>query len=250
MESRKEPNTHRSTVTAEWEGFCPICRSPSTFSATDPWFREYLTCIRCVAGSVPRERALMLVLDRLRPNWRLLSIHESSPAVRGVSVLLTRECANYIPTQFFPNVPRGQMHDGFRCEDIEAQTFADKSFDLVVTQDVMEHVFHPDRAYGEIYRTLRPGGMHIHTVPIYSEKEHTEKCAALAADGGVVHLSTPEYHGNPIDASGALVTHRYGRDLPDLIAQWAPFSVEVTRFNDRYHGIVGAFTEVVVCTRQ
>jgi SAM-dependent methyltransferase len=192
----------------------------------------------------------MLVLDRLRPSWRSLRIHESSPAARGVSVLLLRDCPKYIPTQFFPNVAKGQRHGGIRCEDLEAQTFADESFDLVVTQDVMEHVFRPDQAHREIYRTLRPGGLHIHTVPIYSELEHTERCAVLADDGSVVHLSTPEYHGNPIDASGALVTHRYGRDLPDLICKWAKFSVEVVRFNDRYHGIVGAFTEVVVCTRR
>ena len=202
-------------------------------------------CSRCPAGSIPRERALMLILERLRPNWRWLHIHESSPVVRGVSLLLAHECPKYVPIQFFPGVPGGAMYRGFRCEDIEAQTFDNGSFDLVITEDVMEHVLHPDRAYREIYRALRSGGLHLHTVPIYSEMEKTETCAVLAEDGGIIHLSTPpEYHGNPIDESGALVTPRYGRDLPDMISEWAPFSVEVT---DLTTGVdFGAFGPVEV----
>lgn len=141
------------------------------------------------------------------------------------------------------------MHQGFRCEDIEAQTFGGASFDLVITQDVMEHVFRPDQAHKEIYRTLRPGGLHIHTVPIYYDMEHTKRCSKLIDDGRVIHLSEPEYHGNPVNDLGALVTYRYGRDLPDMISEWAPFSIEVIRFNDRHHGVVGAFTDVVVCQK-
>jgi hypothetical protein len=69
-------------------------------------------------------------------------------------------------------------------------------------------------------------------------------------DGTVEHLVTPpEYHGNPADLGGSLLTFRYGYDLPDLIADWAPFDVEVRRFHDRSHGILGDFTEVIVCRR-
>jgi 2-polyprenyl-3-methyl-5-hydroxy-6-metoxy-1,4-benzoquinol methylase len=37
----------------------------------------------------------------------------------------------------------------------------------VITQDVMEHVFDPHHAFKEIARTLKPGGLHIFTTPIY-----------------------------------------------------------------------------------
>lgn len=30
------------------------------------------------------------------------------------------------------------------CEDLEQQTFADETFDLIVTQHVLEHDFRPD----------------------------------------------------------------------------------------------------------
>lgn len=236
-------------VVAEWDGFCPICRSMTTFRACNAWFRDHLMCMTCKGGSIPRERAVMVLLDRLRPNWRHLAIHESSPAPRGVSVLLAESCRAYTPTQFFPGWPVGLEHHGVRCENIEAQTFPDETFDIVVTQDVMEHVFHPRLAYAEIHRTLRPGGLYLHTTPIYSDKALTERKADQTADGRVIYLAPPEYHGNPVDEGGALVTFHFGRDLPDLIPSWSPFSVEVVKFNDKTHGIVGEFTEVIACTK-
>ncbi|WP_161851799.1 class I SAM-dependent methyltransferase [Bradyrhizobium sp. CCBAU 051011] len=33
-----------------------------------------------------------------------------------------------------------------RNENVEEQKFEDCSFDLMVTQDVFEHIFHPDKA--------------------------------------------------------------------------------------------------------
>jgi SAM-dependent methyltransferase len=100
----------------------------------------------------------MQVLRELLPNWRDCSIHESSPVYRGASLMLARNCSNYIATQFFRDIRRGETKDGVRCEDLEQQTFRDNSFDVVITQDVMEHIFHPDRAYREVWRTLKCGG--------------------------------------------------------------------------------------------
>lgn len=236
-------------VVAEWPGFCPICKQETVFRAEQEWFRDHLLCTRCQNGSIPRERALMVMIDRLAPNWRAARIHESSPATRGVSVVLQNECPNYIPTQFFPDIPPGALHQGVRCENLEQQTFRDNEFDLVVTQDVMEHVFDPAAAYREIYRTLKPGGLHLHTTPIYKQRVETECRAKLAADGQIQHLAEPEYHGNPIDNSGSLVTFHYGYDLHELIAQWTPFSVEIVRFHDRRSGIVAEFSEVLVCRK-
>ena len=113
----------------------------------------------------------------------------------------------------------------------------------------MEHVFHPEIAYQEIYRTLRPGGYYIHTTPIYKGLLQTEQKAEVRQDGQVTYLSEPEYHGNPISGDGSLVTFHYGYDLADLIIKWTPFDVEIRRFADRTHGIIAEFTEVIVCVK-
>ncbi len=39
--------------------------------------------------------------------------------------------------------------------------FADASFDIVFTQQVMEHVRHPDALIAEVQRVLRPGGLFV-----------------------------------------------------------------------------------------
>ena len=123
----------------------------------------------------------MLVIDDVAPDWRRMRIHESSPIERGTSVRLRKECAAYVGTQIFPGIRPGSMHEGFRCEDLEQQTFGDRSFDLVITQDVMEHVLDPRAAYREIWRTLAPGGMHIHTTPIIKNRVESVRRAARRA---------------------------------------------------------------------
>ena len=234
---------------ASWKGFCPICLKDTTFTAKTAWFRDNLFCESCEGGSIPRERALMLALRHDVSNWKELYIHESSPAERGVSKYLQRNASRYLPTHYFPDTPPGHLHGETRCENLEAQTFADSTFDVVITQDVMEHVFNPMAAYQEIYRTLKPGGCYIHTTPIYKGLTETVRRASLNADTTINHIFEPEYHGNPISGEGSLVTFHYGYDLADLIAEWTPFDVEIRRFNDRKHGIVAEFTEVIICRK-
>jgi len=110
-------------------------------------------------------------------------------------------------------------------------------------------VFHPDKAHREIWRTLKPGGLHIHTTPIYKHRVVSERRASLEPDGTITHHAEPEYHGNPVDPEGSLVTFHYGYDLADLIAEWTPFDVEIRRFNERSTGIVAEFSEVIVCRK-
>src|SRR5262245_55341473 len=99
-------------------GTCPICSSPTTFTASrdnplDPqwwrhWFRDSLTCDNC--GSLPRERALYATIEKYYPNWRELEIHESSPAARGASLKLRAGAKCYTETQYDPMLGFGKIH--------------------------------------------------------------------------------------------------------------------------------------------
>lgn len=234
----------------EIRGWCPICEAPATFISKNRWLRGGLFCQSCENGSAPRERAFAYVLNRARPNWRELSIHESSPMKRGVSMKLRKECRNYIGTHFFADKPFGDMVNGFRNESLEALTFPDNSHDIVVTLDVFEHVFEPKKMIAEIYRTLKPGGLYISTFPVRkAQVEAVKPRVRREADGTLTHLEPPEIHGNPVSGEGALVTFDYGYDIHQAIAYWAPFSVEISRFNTRHMGILGEYLEVVVCEK-
>lgn len=155
-----------------------------------------------------------------------------------------------MPTQWFPGEPLGSMVGHARNENLEQQTFADNTFNLVVTLDVMEHVGEPDKVMREVARTLVTGGSYLFTVPTYKGKVESERRARYLEDGTPEHLAEPEYHGNPVSDQGALVTFHYGYDLPELIHRWSGLDVEVVRFHDHRHGLIGDMTEVYVCTKR
>jgi SAM-dependent methyltransferase len=224
------------------DGYCAVCESETHFSSDRVWLRDFYRCERC--GSLPRERALLTVLNRRYPTWRELAIHESSPGMPS-STHLRSSCAGYVGTHHFPGIAPGEEHRGFRNEDLSKQTFGDESFDLVITQDVMEHVMEPRSAFKEIARTLRPGGAHVFTTPIYPDLGVTEMRAWLR-DGEVEHLAEPEYHGNPIDPEGSLVTVHWGQDIGEVIAAASGLTTTIYLTADRRLGLDGEFLEVLV----
>ena len=228
----------------ESHGRCPVCEQEAVFASAEHWLRDGFKCSNC--GSIPRERAMMRVLTQLAPHWRELALHESS----GCSVSSNRlreQCPGYVATQYDPATPWGEPHPhGYRSEDLEAQTFDDETFDIVVTQDVFEHLFAPDRAISEIARTLKPGGFHICTVPIVRKAAPSVRRARRRGDGSVEHLAEPEYHGNPMDPGGALVTVDWGYDIADYLDRASGLSTTIHTIDDLRQGIRAEYIEVLV----
>ncbi len=226
------------------EGFCPCCDATVTFTASDPWFRDFYRCPQC--GSLPRERALFHVLEKFYPDYASLTIHESSPVWRGASAKLKKNVKNYIPTQYFEDIPAGRMHQGFRCENLEHLSFPDNSIDLHVSQDVMEHVFAPEAAFAEIGRTLRPGGAHIFTVPLVNKLGQSRRCAVKNDQGDIVHLVPPSYHGNPVSEQGSLVTMEWGYDIVEHIFAASGLFTTIFYIDNIDLGIRAEYIEVLM----
>ena len=226
----------------ENDGYCPCCRAKATFGAHQEWLRDFYVCTTC--GSIPRQRHLQAVLDARYPNWTELEIHESSPS----NDFLSRYARHYSASQYFEDVPRGESVNGVRSENIEDLTFANESIDLFITQDVMEHVFHPDRAIAEIHRVLKPGGAHIFTTPKHRGLDATVQRASIADDGEITHLLEPSWHGNPI-GERALVTFDFGYDFEQLLSKWSGESVEAISTVDRSRGLDAEFNEVFVIAK-
>ena len=222
-------------------GYCPICEKRTLYFKEGAWLRDQLKCSRC--GSIPRWRALIYVLNEFVPAWRQLTIHESSPS-GPASAKLKSACSNYIPSHFFLDVAPGDYKNGYRCENLEQQTFSTKSLDLVISQDVFEHVLDPATAFKEVARTLKPRGMHVFTIPWYWWKPTLVR--AMRQDDMVQHLLEPDYHGNPIDPNGSLVVTEWGYDFCDFIYETSGLTTTVIRIRDSYLGIEGQFTDVFI----
>jgi SAM-dependent methyltransferase len=163
---------------------------------------------------------------------------------------LRTECLDYVETQFDAAIPRGHIHPerGYRSEDLEHQTFADEIFDLVITQDVFEHLFRPDLAIREIARTLRPGGAHVCTVPLVRDHHPSVRRARIVNDK-VDHILPPEYHHNPMTDDGALVTVDWGFDIALYFSHHADLTTTIVHIDDLEHGIRADLNEVLVCRK-
>lgn len=228
-------------------GYCPCCDQETVFESKDDWLRDNYACMNC--GSIPRERALMSVIELFFPEWTELNIHESSPSERGASDKLKRKGKRYIASQYWPNRPLGSIYDGVYNIDLEQQTFDANLFDLVVTQDVFEHLYHPDKAVREIYRTLKSGGAHICTIPMVNKTKPTEKWSVIN-NGNIVFLHEEEYHGNPIQEKGTPVSFHYGYDFGSLVNKWSNFNCIIFSIDDLSKGIRAEYNEVIVMRKE
>ncbi|WP_188079338.1 glycosyltransferase [Xanthobacter oligotrophicus] len=206
---------------------CAVCGSSHVLVLpAECNYREEFICRNCFAltrsealGQVilkrfgrEGEQSLVELIDK-NPN---LDVYEIGfvGAIHDAFVKSPR----FVCSEYFEDVPRGQTDSsGVRCEDTTCLTFANESFDLVVSQDVFEHVSDPDRGFAEVARVLRPGGAHIFTVPQAPHLE-TSVTRARIRDGLVEHVLPPEYHGDPVRAEGALVFTDFGADLKAKIA--------------------------------
>jgi SAM-dependent methyltransferase len=183
-----------------------------------------------------------MVLDVAFPGWEELIIHESSPSARFIE----QYARHYTSSQFLLSAPLGAEIDGIRCENIERLTFSDNSFDMFITQDVMEHVFNPDVAVAEIQRVLKPGGAHVFTAPKHRNLLASRQRARVLDDGRIEHLLPEEYHGSPIGDGRVLVTWDYGYDFEELLSDWSGNPIVTYRTRDRSKGIDALFNEVFV----
>lgn len=125
-------------------------------------------------------------------------------------------CSEYLG----PNLKPGSMHMRgkvrVRHEDLTGLSLADTSVDMVVTQDVFEHIPDFDTAFEECRRVLRPGGRLVFSIPFFPDQESTEVIASVAADGSVSHVGAPEIHGNPL-GGGSLCFQHFGWDILDRL---------------------------------
>jgi SAM-dependent methyltransferase len=112
----------------------------------------------------------------------------------------------------------GHEYDGgtiikdIRHEDVENLSFPDEALDLIVSNDVFEHVPNPAKAFSECARVLKSGGVMLTTIPFYIKNDKSIT-RAKKIDKLLEHVLPPSYHGNPVSANGSLVFTDFGWDV-------------------------------------
>ena len=236
------------------DGWCEVCERPSAFRVDKLWggkplegwawqpnWRERCVCVGCHLNT--RQR---VIAARVRD-------HVRAHASRPMEVYLTEQVtpiyrwlarsvpgARWIGSEYLGPTVAGGSSDaaGIRHEDVERLSFADASFDLVVSNDVLEHVDEPEQALSEILRVLRPGGCLLLTVPFHTDLEESRRRAKVTGSG-IVHYLPEVYHGNPVSSDGSLVFTDFGWQFLDRMRALGYADVALHLYWDESRGYYG-----------
>lgn len=160
------------------------------------WFddREGHHCLGC--GMSRRVRMLLWALRWAKPNLagcdllHINQVNHLAPALSDARVTATA----YRRDESAAETPLGAVGSGPIHQDLQAMTFDDARFDLVIHSETLEHVLDPSRALAEARRVLRPGGRQVYTVPLLHDRA-TRRRAWLDDAGRLEHRMPPSFHG-------------------------------------------------------
>lgn len=150
-------------------GVCNICCKTVEFD-----FRKNLRdsgiCRNCL--SMNRDRQIAYIVKKvlqIEPTTSICAEHYENIRVLQIGHMnkfgdIFSE-SQIVKTIFNTESDSGSFIGGIRCEDITRLTFSNKSFDFILTSDILEHVNRYESALSEIARVLKPGGAHIFCVP-------------------------------------------------------------------------------------
>lgn len=181
-------------------------------------------CNCCSASLRNSDMAKAIVHDILGKD---VSLQEAREDFESVAILSTASTGpihkvlaglpGYVCGEYLDGIIPGHYYNGIMCMDLRQISFADNRFDLVISEDVFEHIDGVEQAFAEINRVLKNGGRHIFTVPVH-EGRMTKSRKALA----------PVYHGDPLRSEGVLVITDFGDDVVQLVD---PFGMQTTRID-------------------
>lgn len=210
-------------------GLCAICGESGTFVRGDQRsLREAYPCPNCRFTVRWRDQASIIAdefgkgqalsLKKLVEGGFLDHVSIFEPALRGPFAQKLRGLPNYVQSYFWPEMERGHVTpEGVRNEDLTNLTFDDDTFDLIISSDVMEHLLDIKAAFAETLRVLKPGGIHLFSIPNDFPFPDTSVARVAMKNGEEINLKPPRYH-NSGDGSKCLVYTDYGADVSDLIA--------------------------------
>lgn len=225
--------------------WCPVCGRVTFAARFDENLRDSGACVSC--GATNRQRQVAWALLKLLSHGpggslsklstlkiRIFHAEAAGPIHEALVGNPSYCCSEFIGYDRLP----GEAVEGTRHEDVQDLSFADNSFDLVITTDILEHVPDPYRAHREIFRALRMGGSHLFTVPfLHAEMLDQERCR-VGADGEITHLLEPQYHHDPLRDGGALVYRLFAMEMLVRLAQIG-FTTTMYDARSPRHGIYG-----------
>lgn len=231
-------------------GYCIPCKKKTKFivdgqfggevknGILSPNWRERMECKYCrmnnrqrlIAGLIMQKaknkKLSIYFMEQVTPiyQWALKHLGNSHRVVG--SEYLGYECQG------------GEIINGIQHENIENLSFRDDEFDLIISNDVFEHVPNPELAFKECSRVLKPGGEMLATIPFYDNLDYSIK-RAIIENNEIKQLLEPQFHGNPLSEKGSLVFNDFGWDLLSTMVLSGFKKANIELFLSRKFGHIG-----------
>ncbi len=224
--------THSKPAAADFDkdGYvdsCTVCGHTGYLRREERSIRETYRCGNCGASLRYREQA-RLILDHFSREgsghladlvkeaaFQNLRIYE--PGLIGPFRKFFQKLPGYNASYFWEEVKPGEYKDGVQCQDLMNLTYEDKSFDLVLSSDIFEHVRKPFAGFREINRVLKPGGFHIFSIP--SDHPMPSETVFRVDTSGPedVFVLPRHYHSAPMGGKSLVYTD-FGEDMAGIMA--------------------------------
>ena len=226
-------------------GFCNICGRSTVFLCPDiSTIRNTNNCLFCGSSSRKRHVAkeVLSIYDAdANSIEKSRKLNQSRVLNTGWKDSFTRSMTDsdrFFYSEYFPDIiPGTRIEERGYCEDIQNLSFPNDYFDLVITEDVLEHVRDYEKALVEIRRVLKQGGHHIFTVPCRFDEPTLVRVDTSGETD--VFLTEPEYHGK------MLAYRTFGTDfLGELDESGFDSTVSFSQPEDLEHGIVDSYVFV------
>lgn len=241
-----------------FEGYCQCCEKNALFLAdwqysdgTAPNYRERLFCNHCGLNS--RQRFVLHyaknILKGRNEIPELFCYEQTTDFFR----LLTKKMDNAVVTgsEYLGGDKRsGEIINGIRCEDALGLSFENEAFDLIISNDVYEHVPDIMKALSEAYRCLKKNGMLIFSVPFFMNKKTTEQRALIDNKCKTVHLLSEQYHANPVSRKGSLVYYDFGWDILNYCKEAGFKDAYAIAYYNMLYGYIGNGMQFIFCAEK
>jgi len=204
---------------------CYVCGKITKFTIDDRavLYREAM-CENCGANIRNSDTAKTIVSKLLKKD---ICLQEAICDLKSFKILGTcssgsihsvlKQLPGYICGEYFDDIKSGESKDEILCIDLKKSHFEAEYFDMVITEDVLEHIDDINRALREINRILKMNGLHIFTVPFHQKRRTLDRSC----------LQNKVYHGDPIRPEGALVYTDFGQDIESILEG---FGMKTERF--------------------
>lgn len=212
---------------------------PEAITIQAPNYRESLEARGCLS----RNRAVLVVLERCYGSLEQLRQRHVylAEAISGFATRLGELLPRLSLSEYLEGASQEHLGSHVVHQDLEALGYADGSFDVVITNEVFEHVEHLPQALAEIARVLKPGGRLVATCPLaLGQQASIVKARRSGETGAIEFFGEPDYHGDPIrPEEGAVVFQIPGWELLDQLKQAGFADAAFHLVSSWKHGVLG-----------